>query len=84
MKTNPIEKALEKKHPIQTSKEYVNGKWQKADFFEDKKGKVTVKPRTNREFKSKLEKEGWKRFRKKYPDNSYIRKQKDKPEGYTL
>ena len=29
---------------IQTSKEYVNGKWQKVNFSEDKKGNVSVKP----------------------------------------
>ena len=28
---------------IQTSKEFINGKWQKGDFFEDKAGRVVVK-----------------------------------------
>ena len=34
----------EKKEPVQVSKEYHNGKWQKVGFYEGKGGKMSIKP----------------------------------------
>jgi len=32
-----------KKKLVQVSKEFVNGKWQKVGFYEDSKGRATIK-----------------------------------------
>lgn len=35
---------VKKAEPVQVSKEYHNGKWQKVGFYEGKGGKMTIKP----------------------------------------
>lgn len=40
----PVVSKSEKKEPVQISKEYHNGKWQKVGFYEGKGGKMSIKP----------------------------------------
>jgi hypothetical protein len=44
MAKKKAERESKTQQPVQVSKEYHNGKWQKVGFYEGKGGKMTIKP----------------------------------------